>query len=255
MYRTTILVSAFLLLAGCTRSERVRLELDFSAQPKWCYHMEVRVVVGDSSAGQPTGSNAARSLLCLHPVTAEPGHVQLAFNDLTIESNIMSTAEAEHVRWSLSDKQIRFRLAEGMLTPVDTTLLSEMQFGGWDLHRTLLRTIPPLPLAAVAVGERWEREHVLPLQSALGPAEAHLYQVFTLDSVGVSPDGVRLASLSWTFTYRVRQLDDTLPPAPQAFRSGAGAGQAVIDLTARALREAAVTFRVPSDQTLARGSE
>jgi len=245
------LAAATLLVSGCMRAGRVMLELDFPTRPQWCYDMNVSVGVGPGAQDSAPATNEAHGLLCVLPIAAEPGMVQLGFHDLAITSTLLNDAEREHVRWTLCGTPIRFRLTEGVLAPVDTAVLADMQFGGWDLYRALMRALPPLPLAPVGAGDRWERERVLPLQADSIGSVAHLYQVFTLDSIATGENGGKAAHLSWTFTYRVEHHGDSLAAAPGFLRAGAGTGNAVVDLSSRCIRSAEVTFRVPADLNLA----
>jgi len=244
-WRGGMALGAALVLAGCARDEKVTLALDFSSRLQWCYRMSVEVEVGAGSDTATHGTSRARATVCLRASTSEPGEVVVAFEDLELTSGVLHAAEVEHARRRLTGWPVRFRMRDGVLAPLDTAALAEMQFGGWDLYRVVARTVPALPAAPVGVGETWDREYDMPLADALTRSVGHLYQTYTLDSVRSAGDA-RLACLSWKYTYRVESLADS-GGVPGELAAGKGTGSAVLDLGVKALREARVDFRVPGD--------
>ena len=249
--RGCMAVAVALALAGCMRGEKVTLALDFSSQLQWCYRMVVEVEAGAGGDTATHGVSQARAEICLRASTSEPGEVVVAFEDLQLTSGILHAAEVEHARRRLTGSPVRFRMQDGVLAPLDTAVLAEMQFGGWDLYRVVARTVPALPADPIAVGETWDREYDVPLADALTLSVGHLYQTYTLDSVR-GAGSARLAYLSWTYTYRVESTADSGAALPRELSAGGkGAGAAVVDLGAKALREARVDFRVPGDSQAA----
>jgi len=238
-------VAVTLLIGSCSRQRPVRIEVDYTQQPRWSYLLEVQVdgAVKQADTGR-TFSNTARCAISGVPVAGKPASLSITLHDVALSSDLLAAAETENVRRQFDALGMIFSCEDGSVVPVDTMRLPIIEINGWNLFHTFARTVPSLPGSRIAPGGTWDRDKMIPLRSSLGNALGHLYQSFRLDSVYQSA-GRSMACVSWNFNYKV-EFTDSMPSAAKGLPVlGYGTGFAVFDLTGRFLEQAGILFEVP----------
>ncbi|GBU21517.1 hypothetical protein R80B4_01410 [Fibrobacteres bacterium R8-0-B4] len=234
-----------LAAAGCGRREKVRVEVDFSNAADWRY------MLGADVYGTPTASDSGqyfsgslRAYLQGLPGEAGVGPLRCGFSDVNLIAPFLSEAERADLVRRLSD--LRVAVSENGVTLSDTAGIPGVLSGGWDILRAPARVIPAMPNADMTVGSSWEREQRFPISIPNGEAEGLMYQLYLLDSIYRNDSGIRVAAISWTFTYRVavkEKADDgklkILYPL-----MGSGRGNAELDIARKKLVKSQATFQV-----------
>ncbi|MBN2035192.1 MAG: hypothetical protein JW768_00485 [Chitinispirillaceae bacterium] len=232
-----------LLFCSCYQGERVSLTIDFSQAHTWKYMFGVDIT-GKASATDSARdfSSSIRTYLTGERTPHDAGAVRFKTGQTMIKSNFMSETERTHLERQCEDIVLYFSPREGALLPVDTTTTPLFNFGGWDLFRSFARVLPVLPESPMSVGNSWERERTIPIETSAGNALGYLFQSFILDSVTMV-DSSRIAALSWQFTYRIQP--DSIGVLDSLPLRGSGSGHAMIDLTNRRMVKAHAFFEVP----------
>jgi hypothetical protein len=232
-----------LLLCSCFRSERVALTIDFSQAPSWKYLFAIDITGHIKAADSSREfSSSLRTYLSGEKTPHDAGAVRFKTGQTMIQSDFLSDQERNHLEKQCENIILYFSPREGAVQAVDTALPPLFNVGGWDLFRSFARVLPVLPESPVAIGETWERERNIPIETSVGNATGWLFQSFILDSIFMI-DSSRCAALSWQFTYRIQPdssgMLDSLP------LRGSGAGSAAIDLSRKRMRMAHAFFEVP----------
>ncbi|MDR2693006.1 MAG: hypothetical protein LBB74_02180 [Chitinispirillales bacterium] len=236
---------ALLAVAGCGRREKARIELDFSKAAEWRYMIGADIY-GASTAAD-TGqyfSGSFRAYLQGLPGNAEDGPLRCGFTDVNLIASFLSEEERSDLVRRISE--LRVSVSENGVTLSDTAGIPGVMSGGWDILRAPARVIPAMPNADMTVGSSWEREQRFPLSVTKGEAEGHMYQLYTLDSLFRNDAGVRVAAISWVFSYRVatKEEKDEGPRKRMYPLSGSGRGNAELDVARKKLIKSQATFQV-----------
>jgi hypothetical protein len=236
---------ALVLLAGCSQRERARIEIDFSKAAEWRY------MLGADISGTPTAadsgqyfSGSLRAYLQGLPGEVGVGPLRCGLSDVNLVAPFLPEDERADIVRRLSELQVA--ISENGVTLSDTSGIPGVLSGGWDILRSPARVIPAMPNADMAVGASWEREQRFPITIPQGVADGLMYQLYTLDSLHRNSDGVRVASISWIFSYRVALNDDNGEPTRKFMYplSGSGRGTAQLDLARKKLVKSQATFQV-----------
>jgi hypothetical protein len=237
-------------MVSCSTRKQVTIQIDFSSTDRWKYLMEVAVngsfIHGDTAE---SFSNTARCDLVGSPVSDKHSSLKFSIANVAIASNVIDSAEILNLTRQFEGVAMIYSGSGGELVPLDTANLPVVHIGGWDLYHTMARIVPALPQRQVAVGNSWEREKQIPLNSSLGKGIGHLYQSFTLDSIaGGSHDPV-MAFISWKFSYRVEFTQkDSSGMSNDIPLLGSGTGHAVFNISGKYLEEAQIVFSVPRNK-------
>lgn len=229
---------------GSCSHNATRLEVNFLSRTQWVYALKVDVngslPMGDSVHGF---ENHATGFLVGEALADEPSTIRMHTDSLTIHSTMLTRAERQNLISQFEQTPLTIRLEEGAVEVREKLNMPMVMLGGWDLYRTFVRLIPSIPQSSVRPGSSWERERLLPLNSAVGCGVGHLYQSFVYDSLTKTPGG-RVAHVSWKFRYQIEILKpDSALAIEQITQSGSGSGVARFDLDERALRFAAIDFQ------------
>ena len=246
-FRYVLWLCLLALCFSCAKRERVALTVDFSARPNWLYDFEVsvggKVAMGDSVSHF---SNALRCRLSGTGDSTDPAMLKVIVQSIDINESAQYKADAINMKHVLEDFEIAFSLREGFVGIDDSAALPAVKTAHWDLYRHFIKMLPLLPDGQVSEGFTWERQKQIPLPTNHGDAVGHLYQSFRFDSLTKAENGHRHAHLSWSFNYSVdTQKNDSLSLLDDMPHSGRGKGSAVLDVTAKTLREASVSFTIP----------
>jgi hypothetical protein len=240
-----VVALAFMTVAGCGRRERARIEIDFSKAKEWRY------MIGADIYGTPTTadsgqyfSGSLRAYLQGLPGAADVGPLRCGFADVNLVASFLSEDERSDLVRRLSE--LRVAVSENGVTLSDTTGIPGVLSGGWDILRAPARVIPAMPNADMAVGSSWEREQRFPLTIPNGEAEGLMYQLYTLDSLYRNDSGIRVAAISWVFSYRVATKEDKDEGRRKLMYplSGSGRGNAELDLARKKIIKSRATFQV-----------
>jgi hypothetical protein len=236
---------AFVAAAGCGGREKARIEVDFSKAAEWRYMLGADIY-GASIAGD-TGqyfSGSLRAYLQGMPGNIAEGPLRCGFTDVNLIASFLSDDERSDVVRRLSE--LRVAVSENGVTLSDTAGIPGVISGGWDILRAPARVIPAMPNADMAVGSSWEREQRFPLSIPNGEAEGLMYQLYTLDSLYRNDSGIRVAAISWVFSYRVatKEEKEDGPRKRMYPLSGSGRGSAELDLIRKKLIKSQATFQV-----------
>jgi len=236
---------ASVLFAGCSRRERVRIEIDFSKAAEWRY------MLGADIYGTPTAadsgqyfSGSLRAYLQGLPGEVGEGPLRCGFTDVNLVAPFLSEDERSDAVRRLSE--LRVAVSENGVTLSDTAGIPGVLSGGWDILRTPARVIPAMPNADMTVGSSWEREQRFPLSIQNGEAEGLMYQLYMLDSLYRNDSGVRVAAISWTFSYRVATKENGDDGKRKIMYPlvGSGRGNAELDISRKKLVKSQATFQV-----------
>jgi len=245
--RWAIVVAALVsaVFAGCSRREKARIEIDFSKASEWRY------MLGADIYGTPTVadsgqyfSGSLRAYLQGLPGEAGVGPLRCGFTDVNLIAPFLSEAERNDVVRRLSE--LRVAVSENGVTLSDTSGIPGVISGGWDIIRAPARVIPAMPNADMTVGSSWEREQRFPISLPGGEAEGLMYQLYMLDSIYRNDAGIRVAAISWSFSYRVATRDNKDENRPKMMYPliGSGRGNAELDLARKKLIKSQATFQV-----------
>jgi len=243
-----ILAALSLLVVGCGSRERARIEIDFSNAAEWRYLLGVDIY--GTPQGADSGqyfSGSLRAYLQGLPGEAGEGPLRCGLTDVTLIAPFLPEEERSEIERRLSE--VRVAVSENGVALSDTTGIPGLLSGGWDIMRSPARVIPAMPNADMAVGSSWEREQRFPLTIPQGKAEGLLYQLYVLDSLYKTPEGVPVAAVSWVFTYRVALSEEAPDEKARGQRNryplaGSGRGSAVLDLSRKKLVKSQATFQV-----------
>jgi hypothetical protein len=233
------------VVAGCGRRERVRVEIDFSKAAEWRY------MLGADVYGTPTAvdsgqyfSGSLRAYLQGLPGEAGVGPLRCGFSDVNLIAPFLSETERGDVVRRLSE--LRVAVSENGVTLSDTAGIPGVLSGGWDILRSPARVIPAMPNADMTVGSSWEREQRFPISIPNGEAEGLMYQLYLLDSIYRNDSGIRVAAISWTFTYKVAIKENRDEGRRKIMYPlmGAGRGNAELDIARKKLVKSRATFQV-----------
>jgi len=240
-----VVAVALTVAAGCGGREKVRVEIDFSKAAEWRY------MLGADVYGTPTVadsgqyfSGSLRAYLQGLPGDAGEGPLRCGFTDVNLVAPFLSEEERGDLVRRLTE--LRVAVSENGVTLSDTSGIPGVLSGGWDIIRAPARVIPAMPNADMSVGASWEREQRFPLSIPGGEAEGLMYQLYILDSIYRNDSGIRVAAISWTFSYRVAMKEDgedgkrkiTYPLV------GSGRGNAELDIARKKLVKSQATFQV-----------
>jgi hypothetical protein len=166
---------------------------------------------------------------------------------IDITSNVMDEVEMMNIEEVISDAEYSIALMEGVPASYDSTAISFSGFGVWDLQRYLAKVIPTLPGTPVSPGFTWDREKQFPIITSQGKATCDIYQSFTFDSLRITSDKRQEACISWLFRYTIDDKQfDTASYIDQLPMKGNGEGTAVLDVNAKVLVGAEMTFKTPA---------
>ena len=240
-----VVALALMALGGCSRRERARIEIDLSKAADWRY------MLGADIYGTPTTadsgqyfSGSLRAYLQGLPGEAGAGPLRCGFADVNLVASFLSEEERGELVRRLSE--LRVAVSENGVALSDTSGIPGVVSGGWDILRTPARVIPAMPNAEMEVGSSWEREQRFPLSIPNGEAEGLMYQLYYLDSLYRNDSGIRVAAISWVFSYRVATKEDK-DEGMRKFMyplSGSGRGSAELDLARKKLIKSQATFQV-----------
>jgi hypothetical protein len=243
-----IVVAALALaaFAGCSGRERVRIEVDFSKAAEWRY------MLGADIYGTPTAadsgqyfSGSLRAYLQGLPGEAGAGPLRCGFADVNLVAPFLSENERGDAVRRLSE--LRVVISENGVTLSDTSGIPGVLSGGWDILRAPARVIPAMPNADMTVGSSWEREQRFPISLPNGDeAEGLMYQLYILDSLYRNDSGIRVAAISWSFSYRVATKENKDDGRRKLMYPliGSGRGSAELDLVRKKLIKSQATFQV-----------
>ena len=240
-----VAVALAFITAGCGGREKARIEIDFSKAAEWRY------MLGADVYGTPTTadsgqyfSGSLRAYLQGLPGEAGVGPLRCGFTDVNLVAPFLSEDERGDIVRRLSE--LRVAVSENGVTLSDTSGIPGVMSGGWDIIRSPARVIPAMPNADMAVGSSWEREQRFPLSIPNGEAEGLMYQLYTLDSLYRNDSGIRVAAISWVFSYRVATKENNDEGRRKLMYplSGSGRGSAELDLARKKLVKSQATFQV-----------
>jgi hypothetical protein len=236
---------AFFVAGGCARREKARIEIDFSKAAEWRYMLGADIYGASTVAD--TGqyfSGSLRAYLQGLPGSAETGPLRCGFADVNLIASFLTEEERSDMVRRLSE--LRVTVSENGVTLSDTVGIPGVISGGWDILRAPARVIPAMPNADMSVGSSWEREQRFPLYIPNGEAEGLMYQLYTLDSLYRNDAGIRVAAISWVFSYRVATKEDKDEGQRKRMYplSGSGRGNAELDLARKKLIKSQATFQV-----------
>jgi hypothetical protein len=237
-------------MVSCSMRKQVSIQIDFSSTARWKYLMDVAVngsfMHGDTAENF---SNTARCDLIGSPVSDTHSSLRFSIANVAIASNVIDSAEILNLTRQFEGVAMVYSGSGGELVPLDTANLPVVHIGGWDLYHTMARIVPALPQRPVAVGNSWEREKQIPLNSSLGKGVGHLYQSFKLDSISNESHGAVMAFVSWKFSYRVEfTQNDSSGLANDIPLLGSGTGHAIFNISGKYLEEAQIAFSVPRNK-------
>jgi hypothetical protein len=241
-----VLTALALTLAGCGQRERARIEIDFSNAGQWRYMLAVDIHGTSQNPDEEDFRGSLRAFLNGMPGEVGVAPLQAGFSDVNLSATFLPEEEQTEIQRRLSD--LRVMVSENGVTFSDTFGIPGVLSGGWDIIRSPARVIPAMPNAEMAVGQSWEREQRFPIAIPQGEADGLMYQLYTLDSLFKTPEGVPIAAISWVFTYRVAMQEERSESGERGQRrhplSGSGRGQAHLDLSRKKLIESKATFQV-----------
>jgi hypothetical protein len=235
-----------LTLVACTSRERVTLAVDFTTHQKWHSIMDVSVW-GTIASDRDTQEfeNDATCELIGTPDSSDPAALYVVVDTVSIRSSFLTPLEIENLCYQFHGKVIRLSLSEGMASVSDSVVFPAVNLGGWDIFRHFSRVLPALPQSPVKKGESWERNRRFPLETSHGDAVAHVYQLFTLDSLYEARDGERYGIVRWDFSYDITpETIDTATLFDNVPMHGEGEGYAEFNISQRYFRKAGIRFDV-----------
>jgi len=236
---------ALVTVAGCGGREKVRVEIDFSKAAEWRY------MLGADVYGTPTTadsgqyfSGSLRAYLQGLPGDAGEGPLRCGFTDVNLVAPFLSEEERGDLVRRLTE--LRVAVSENGVTLSDTSGIPGVLSGGWDIIRAPARVIPAMPNADMLVGSSWEREQRFPISIPDGEAEGLMYQLYMLDSIYRNDSGIRVAAISWTFSYRVATKEKGENGKRKIMYPlvGSGRGNAELDIARKKLVKSQATFQV-----------
>ena len=234
----------FLLL--CTiifEASSVTLNLDYSHKDKWNYSVEYTseciFTEGKSVLSKKTNiSGKIRGL-----IKEDKSRMDVQIGDLQIQSDLYDSSTTSRMKKQISTTDYSIGLINGY-PAIDTEI--DLSSGGmpeWNIYMQLARLIPDMPQQSVKKGFSWERNAVLPVQSAQGKVSCEIYRLFKIDKISSKQD---TAYISWKFKYSAAQpqLDSSslLKYVPIA---GTGTGKAIIDVINGQVVSASMEFKTP----------
>ncbi|MFP4163584.1 MAG: hypothetical protein ACLFQB_07185 [Chitinispirillaceae bacterium] len=237
-----VAIIALIFSVGCSKKEKVLIEVDFSQSDSWTYLLGAdiygTVATKDS---QQSYSGSLRAFLRARNKGNSEG-VMFGMEDVNLSAEFLSEAENFDLKNRIEEMKVSFSPQKGVSLS-DSLQISRIPSGSWDILRSVARVVPVLPGSKMAVGGSWEREQQFPLNLKQGNATGMLYQVFRLDSL-FEHKGNRTAALSWIFTYRVSLLSDSVPLAGKIPLAGSGRGHANVDLDLKKITRSRASFQV-----------
>ena len=244
-----ILAAVAVMFSGCRKRESARIEIDFSSAAEWKYLLGVDIYGTPLGSTEPAQPFAGSLRAYVHGMPGKPGvgPLRAGLSDVNFNAPFLPEEEQEDLRRRLSELQIF--VSEDGVTLSDTAGLPGVLSGGWDILRSPARVIPAMPNADMVVGSSWEREQHFPLIIPEGQADGLLYQLYTLDSLYQTPEGVRVAAVSWVFTYRVAMTEDKAQKVEDRGQrryplAGSGRGTAILDLNRKKLLKSSAAFQI-----------
>ena len=220
--------STVLVCMNCSRSDSVRLDVDFSSRPQWQYGFSMDVV-GTQRSKEPFAATLTGRVEGI-PDTAELQDLAVSLDSIHLTASFLDTPEIDNITAQFTGMKARLSLRQGMLVPEDSNSVPVVGIGAWDLYRCFCRVVPSLPANPVRPGFAWDRERHFPLVTKQGDAVGHLYQSFVFDSLRTSPDNIRIAYLRWKFSYSIEPRAKFVFGADSIPLQGDGTGEALIDV-------------------------
>jgi hypothetical protein len=220
----------------CAKEKAVFLRVDFSKRPSWNYRVNVRIGGWVQAEGQR--HNYAGDLACRLTGTGrhdQPEVLDLHIADAAITGDFLSEAERHNFVQQLEEAPFRLDAREGLLVPLDTTILPILMIGEWDLFRSFARALPTLPGSAATAGTTWERQRDFVFAGLLGTSVGHLFQQFRCDSLWQNKAHETIAAVSWIFTYEIEPEAKDLMLSRFPLK-GKGAGAALLNTTGNYLQ-------------------
>ena len=249
MKKNLLFIAVCLIMAvfqSCRKGKPVSLTVDFSSRDIWKY--EFTCDIGGNFSFEDSVSNLNSTINCILAGynSKERDRLNVKAERIEITSNILDEIEMMNIEELISDAEYPISLADGFPASYDSTIVSFPGFNEWDLHRHLAKVVPALPGALVRPGFTWDRERHFPLTTSQGKVSCEIYQSFTFDSLITTTDERREAYISWLFRYTIdnKQLD-TASLIDQLPQKGNGKGVAVLDIDAKTLISAQMTFKTP----------
>ena len=242
-----IVCSIIVIFESCQKSKSITLAVDFSSRDMWKY--EFTCDIGGNFSFEDSVSSLSSTVNCIlagHS-SKERDQLNIKAERIDITSNVMDEIEMMNIEEVISDAEYSIALVEGHPALYDSTAISFSGFGAWDLQRYLAKVIPALPGTPVSPGFTWDRERQFPITTSQGKATCEIYQSFSFDSIRTASDEHQEACISWLFRYTVDDKQfDTASFIDQLPMKGNGEGTAVLDIDAKTLVCAEMTFKTPA---------
>jgi hypothetical protein len=240
---TVLLISVF--LAGCG-SKGITLKMDQSKLKMTRYMMGVDI---SAQTNEPVNSLIESSLRTyISGVDSNNAGVFFKVSGSRVQSNFMVDAQRENLEQQFDKVVVVYNPQRGLVSADSMSEIPIVNVYGWDLFKNFAKVFPVFPLKEIQISETWEREIVLPVESAYGDATGHLYQYYKLDSIKLTDNDRHLAYISWKYSYDLELTEkaDTsyLSKMP---RNGTGVASAVINLKEGIVESADSDFEVTGD--------
>lgn len=243
VYHYSTIVLFFIIILTACGSKGITLRLDQSQLKTTRYLMGV-----DISA--QTGDSVSRSIesslrTYISGVDSNGPGVFFKVSGSRVQSNFMVDAQRVNLEQQFDKVVVQYNPQQGFVSADSGSEIPVVNVYGWDLFKNFAKVFPVFPLKTIQINETWEREIVLPVESAYGDATGHLYQYYKLDSIKLADNERHLAYISWKYSYDLELTEkaDTsyLSRMP---RNGTGTASAVINLKIGIIESADSDFEV-----------
>ncbi|MCQ2104835.1 MAG: hypothetical protein MJZ26_03485 [Fibrobacter sp.] len=223
--------AALLILCACEGQNYV-LEFNTKNTPAQTFYLEssLNAILPGDSIGTPEAMNtnlvvrATNNLLTAYDDGS--AKFEMKIDSVDYKSDKRTVEEFRNMERYMSTEHFQFKMAKDG-TVSDPVIEDSVMLGteALDLIRLFLKVQPQLPGKAVAIGEKWERDMVIP--GASGPTS--VYKTFTLQDQYVH-DGVQMAKVEMNVRYKeVADSSSDLRMESKGFI--VGSGSIIFDMT------------------------
>jgi hypothetical protein len=234
-------------LAGCS-SKGITLKMDRSKLKTTRYLMGVDITARTDDPVNRSIESSLRTYVA--GVDSNNAGVFFKVSGSRVQSNFMVDAQRENLEQQFDKVVVIYNPQHGFVCADSGSEIPVVNVYGWDLFKNFAKVFPVFPSKAIQISETWEREIVLPVESAYGDATGHLYQYYTLDSIKLIDNERHLAYISWKYSYNLELTEkaDTsyLSKMP---RNGTGIASAVINLREGIVESADSDFEVTGENS------
>jgi hypothetical protein len=238
-------LSLLVFLAGCG-TKGITLKIDQSKLKTARYMMGVDI----SALTKDSNNRSIESSLRTYISGVDSNNSSIIFkvSGSRVQSNFMLDAQKENLEQQFNKVSVVYNPQRGFVSADSGSEVPVVNVYGWDLFKNFTKIFPVFPLKTVQINDVWERELVLPVESAYGDATGHLYQYYKLDSIKLIDNERHLAYISWKYSYNLEITENAdtsyLSKMP---RNGTGIASAVINLKEGIVESADSDFEVTGD--------